>query len=308
MWKSITFVLIEIEILSFTINRNKSNTDRNLIWNIRSLTRDSKFYRCMAKWFVPIFDITVKDWNKITYFLSTFAKIKNTSLLLSVIFILNAELIRERVNISNELTGGNEKEAMKEEKEHVKITRKKNQPRGGGGKKERADNSPDFRNTQAERNERCARDKGKVRMRIFRFDGGSCRGNNRIHLHPCPSIPSCAASGNLTLSDRTCLSPIVVSGYPSIFSFLFFIPLFLLSLLFFLFYLSTILPSNDSEKYTVKIVQIKRSLKDTIFFSFKFDHRFHIHAVRISKLRLRRRKPIKKKKKERERSMTNKKA
>lgn len=186
-------------------------------------------------------------------------KIKNTSLLLSVIFILNAELIRERVNISNELTGGNEKEAMKEEKEHVKITRKKNQPRGGGGKKERADNSPDFRNTQAERNERCARDKGKVRMRIFRFGGGSCRGNNRIHLHPCPSIPSCAASGNLTLSDRTCLSPIVVSGYPSIFSFLFFIPLFLLSLLFFLFYLSTILPSNDSEKYTIKIVQIKRS-------------------------------------------------
>lgn len=42
-----------------------------------------------------------------------------------MIFILNAELIRERVNISNELTGRNEKEAMKEEKEHVKITRKK---------------------------------------------------------------------------------------------------------------------------------------------------------------------------------------
>lgn len=193
------------------------------------------------------------------------------------------------MNISNELTGGNEKEAMKEEKEHVKITRKKNQPRGGGGKKERADNSPDFRNTQAERNERCARDKGKVRMRIFRFDGGSCRGNNRIHLHPCPSIPSCAASGNLTLSDRTCLSPIVVSGYPSIFSFLFFIPLFLLSLLFFSF-----LSFNDSSLERFREIYGKNRtnqtfslLKDTIFFSFKFDHRFHIHAVRISKLRFR---------------------
>lgn len=161
-----------------------------------------------------------------------------------------------------------------------KSREKKNQPRGGGGKKERADNSPDFRNTQAERNERCARDKGKVRMRIFRFGGGSCRGNNRIHLHPCPSIPSCAASGNLTLSDRTCLSPIVVSGYPSIFSFLFFIPLFLLSLLFFSF-----LSFNDSSLERFREIYGKNCtnqtfslLKDTIFFSFKFDHRFQFES------------------------------
>lgn len=109
------------------------------------------------------------------------------------------------------------------EKRNTWKSRKKINKEGGGGKK-RADNSADFRNTQPERND--AWDKGKVRMRIFRFGGGSCRGNNRIHLHPCPSIPSCAASGNLTLSDRTCLSPIVVSGYLSIFSFLFLPSLF----------------------------------------------------------------------------------
>lgn len=135
-------------------------------------------------------------------------------------------------------------------------------------------------------------------MRIFRFGGGSCRGNNRIHLHPCPSIPSCAASGNLTLSDRTCLSPIVVSGYPSIFSFLFFIPLFLLSLLFFFFlsFNDSSLEHSYSEKYTIKI-QIERFLK--IQFSSLPNSIIdsHTHAVRISKLRLQRRKPIKKEEK-----------
>lgn len=122
------------------------------------------------------------------------------------------------------ITARNEKKAMEGEKEHVKIT-KKNQQRGGrGGKREQIIQQTLEIHSQRETSD--AWDKGKVRMRIFRFGGGSCRGNNRIHLHPCPSIPSCAASGNLTLSDRTCLSPIVVSGYLSIFSFLFFPSLF----------------------------------------------------------------------------------
>lgn len=122
----------------------------------------------------------------------------------------------------------NNGEKWKESDERRKGTRenheKKSTKREEGEKREQIIQQTLEIHSQRETSD--AWDKGKVRMRIFRFGGGSCRGNNRIHLHPCPSIPSCAASGNLTLSDRTCLSPIVVSGYLSIFSFLFLPSLF----------------------------------------------------------------------------------
>lgn len=124
----------------------------------------------------------------------------------------------------------NNGEKWKESDERRKGTRenheKKSTKREEGEKREQIIQQTLEIHSQRETSD--AWDKRKVRMRIFRFGGGSCRGNNRIHLHPCPSIPSCAASGNLTLSDRTCLSPIVVSGYLSIFSFLFFPSLFFL--------------------------------------------------------------------------------
>lgn len=122
----------------------------------------------------------------------------------------------------------NNGEKWKESDERRKGTRenheKKSTKREEGEKREQIIQQTLEIHSQRETSD--AWDKGKVRMRIFRFGGGSCRGNNRIHLHPCPSIPSCAASDNLTLSDRTCLSPIVVSGYLSIFSFLFLPSLF----------------------------------------------------------------------------------
>lgn len=195
----------------YLINHDKSNADRNLISTklkiIRGLTRDL---------IIETFQFDdIRYWNNL----------QKINLKQNYIFFSHNFIRCKIINILGDIfiQCWIDRRMIHDEKREERNTWKSRKKINKEEKREQIIQQTLEIHSQRETSD--ARDEGKVGMRIFRFGGGSCRGNNRIHLHPCPSIPSCAAGGNLTLSDRTCLSPIVVSGYLSIFSFLFFIPL-----------------------------------------------------------------------------------